>query len=271
MGIFFPDDTKRFMPGRKMGFEFYKEVLEGNYKEFFIVGFINLIFLLPYIAGMAYAVLSSSMLIAFASGIIGGMICGPALSCMYDLILRRLRDDKADWWVCFKRSMKQNWKASLLPSIVEHVFLSFLIFSGALMYWAKAPISYGTLALLALASVFMTLILLLWWSQTVLFSQRPSIQIKNAVLFILYYPWRSLLTALLVLVWWLVFFLFLPWTAFLVPVLSIWYILFVALFLIYRRMDDEFEIEDQIRKKYPGVLPKIYEDEEENDEEEETE
>ena len=255
MGLFFPDEKEVFK-GRKVGFARYKEVLEGSYKEFFIVGFITLVFMLPFAAGLTYAVLSSSVLVALGAGVLGGAIAGPGLACMYDIILRRLRDDKADWWVCFKRSMTQNWRAAILPGIVQCVFLGFFVFSGALILWSTAAPTLGTLLLLAFSALLCTMVLQIWWPQVVLFDQRPGPQIKNSVFFIISYFKRSLGVGLLQMLWWLVMALFLPWTAFVVPIIGLWYILFVALFLLYDDLDEAFRIEEQIGERFPERIEK---------------
>lgn len=255
MGLFFAGDEERFTPGiRKTGFPRYKEVLEANYKEFFLVGFLTLVFHIPFGAGMVYAIGSKSSLAALLAGILGGAIAGPGFACMVDIILRRFRDDKADWWVSWKRSMKQNGRAALLPGAVQGVFIGLIVFSGALILWGAAPLSPATLLLLAVSALLGTMILSVWWPQVVLFEQKPLPQIKNAVFFCLFHFGKVFGCALLQLAWWAVMFLFLPWTAFVVPILGVWYILFVALHLIYPALDADFRIEEQIREKFPGRI-----------------
>lgn len=254
MGLFFPDDEKRFTYGRAIGFARYKEVLEGSFKEFFIVGFITLGFLLPFGLGMVYAILTTSSLVMLVVSIVGGAVSGPGVACMYDIILRRLRDDKSDWWVCYKKSMRQNWRAAILPGMVQCVFLGFLIFSGALLWWAKLPGSIWTAAILAFSALLFMMVLSVWWPQVVLFDQRAGVQLKNAVLFILFHLGRVLGTAALQVAWWVIMFLFLPWTAFLVPFLSMWYILYLAVFILYRPLDEAFRIEGQINERFPDQI-----------------
>jgi len=254
MGLFFPDDENRFTQGRATGFARYREVLEGSFKEFFLVGFLTLVFLIPFGLGMAYAILTSSALVMLGASVIGGAISGPGVACMYDIILRRLRDDRSSWWACYKKSMRQNWRAAILPGVVQCVFLGFLIFSGALLWWAKLPISIWTAAALALSSLLFMMLLSVWWPQVVLFDQRAGLQLKNSVFFILFHPGRVLGAAVVQEVWWAVMFLFLPWTAFLIPFLSMWYILYLAVFILYRPMDEAFRIEDQINERFPGQI-----------------
>ena len=261
MGLFFPDDEKRFTGVRAVGFARYKELLEKNFKEFFLVGFLALTFLIPYGLGMVYAILSKSILVALAAGVVGGAIAGPGIACMYDILLRRLRDNKDDWWACYKKSMAQNWKASLLPGAVTCVFLGLLIFSGALLWWAGPAISWGTLGLLLLSAVVYLAVASLWWPQVVLFDQRTAVRLKNAVGFLLFHLVRCLGVAVLQAAWWLITFLLLPWSAFLVPFLNVWYILFLAMFFLYRPMDEAFRIEEQINERFPGQI-QIGEDEE---------
>lgn len=254
MGLFFPDDQNRFMYGRAIGFARYREVLEQNFKEFFLVGFITLVFLIPFGFGMAYAMLTTSALVMLAASAIGGVISGPAVACMYDIILRRLRNDKSDWWACYKKSMRQNWRAAILPGVTQCVFLGSLIFSGALLWWAEQPITIGTIAILGLSSIFFMMVLSVWWPQVVLFDQRAGLQLKNAMFFILFHLGRALGAAVLQVAWWVIMFLFLPWTAFLIPFLSMWYILYLAVFILYRPMDEAFHIEDQINERFPGQI-----------------
>lgn len=255
MALFFPDDEKRFTGVRQVGFARYREVLEASWKGFFMVGFLTLICFIPFAGGMAFAILSKSALAALLSGIVGGLFAGPGLAGMYDNILRRLRNDKSDWWFSWKKSLRQNLKASILPGIIQCVFLGMIIFSGALMFWGAARPTVGTLALLLFASLVMTMLMTAWWPQVVLFSQKPLIQLKNSFFFVVLHLGRMLGAALIRVVWWLLLFLLLPWTAFVVPILGIWYILFLSVFMIYRQLDSDYRIEEQIREAFPGTLP----------------
>lgn len=252
MSLFFPEDEERFTPpGRKRGFPRYRELLEGNVKDFFLTGFLALIFLIPLGLGLGWAVLSRSSLAALVCGLTGGAISGPGITGMFDLILRRLRDDRGDWWLCWKRSLRQNWRASLLPGAVQGLFLGMVIFMVALMLWEAVRPTAFSLVLLLVSCLLFLMLSTVWWSETVLFEQKPFERVRNAVFFVLLHIRRALPVALLQLTWWLVFALFLPWSAFLVPFLSIWYILFLSEFLLYEDLDDAFHIEERIGERFP--------------------
>lgn len=261
MGLFFPSDDDKLPPGRRKGFNRYTQLLGRDFKQLFLMDLLTLASFIPYGLGMGYAVLSQSILVLIPVCIIGGMIFGQGLAAMYDLILRRMRDVESDWWICFKRSLRQNWRASLLPGALEGLFLGFLIFLGVLI-WQTGIITPGTLVILAGGTLFFTMVFSIWWPQVVLFDQSPVIQLKNCVLFCIRCFFRVLGASVLQIAFWAVMVLFLPWTGFLVPFLGVWYILFVAVFLIYDPLNDAFRIEEQICAQFPEQVP-VYEDGEE--------
>lgn len=253
MGLLFPQTEIR--PGERCtGFARYRQIMERDWKDFILVGFLTLLYHIPLGLGLGYALLSQSLLIALVSSFIGGLFAGPGLACMYDLILRRLRDDRSDWWICYKKAMRQNLTASLLPGIVQCLFLGCVVFSGGLLWWSGNAISWGTAALIIFSSLVMEMVLTIWWPQVVLFDQRPLIQIKNCILFIITHLKPALGAAALQVVWWIAIFIFLPWTAFIVPIFGVWYILFLAMFIIYRSLNESFRVEEQIEEHFPGQM-----------------
>lgn len=253
MGLFFPQTE--IQPGeRYTGFARYRQIMERDWKDFILVGFLTLLYHIPLGLGLGYAILSKSLIIALVSSLAGGLFAGPGLACMYDLILRRLRDDRSDWWICYKKSMRQNLRASILPGIVQCLFVACVVFSGGLLWWSAGSISLGTIAFIIFSSIVMEMILTVWWPQIVLFDQNPLIQIKNCILFIITHFKSILGAAAIQVIWWIAIFLFLPWTAFIVPILGIWYILFLAMFIIYRNFNESFRVEEQIEEKFPGQM-----------------
>lgn len=260
MGLFFPSEPDRFPNERPTGFKRYAQVLERDWKRFFLVDLLTLASLIPFGFGLGYAVLSSSVLVLIPVCILGGLIAGPGIAGMYDMILRGLRDNTDDWWHSYKKAMRQNWKASLLPGVVMCVFLGFFVFNCTMLWWSTAPITFGTVAILAASALILTMIFSVWWPQIVLFSQRPGIQIKNCLLFCIQYFWRTLGVSALQLVWWIVMVLFLPWSAFVVPFLGVWYILYLSNFLLYTQLDTAFRIEEQIAQSFPEQIPVYGED-----------
>lgn len=251
MALLYPEEPDYFPEMRKRGFPRYKEVFEGSWKEFFFAGFLTLIYCIPFGAGLVYAILSHSILVALAAGIIGGAIAGPGIACLYDLVLRRLRDDKSDWWVCWKRATKNNFKASILPGLVEFTYFSLAVFSLVLMLSGVTEPSFGTMALLLLGAFFVVMLYSVLWPQLVLFEQKFLLRLKNTFFFVLFHLGKVFWSALLKIVWWLLIIFLVPWSAFVVPIFGIWYILFLTVFLLYVPMDEDFKIEEQFHAAFP--------------------
>lgn len=254
MGLFFPMDDERQPEGRRHGFARYRQLLERDWKAYILMDFIVLATFIPYGLGVLYAVLTESSLVLIPVSLAGGAIAGQGIAAMYDFLLRRARDDRMAVVAAFKRSLRQNWRASLLPGAAEGLFVGLVVFSGLVM-WRTGNITALNIAVFAVAVVVFTMVFDLLWPQVVLFEQRPTVRLKNCALFILQNPWTVLGGAVLQTAWWAVTFLFMPWTAFLVPFLGVWYILFATVCLKYDALDRAFRIEEQISAKNAGIAP----------------
>ena len=107
MAFLFHSNTFSSNGRRLTGFPRYTEVLERNMKKFLFTNLLTLIGFLPFGIGVAIAILSSSILVLIPSCIIGGVFAGPALSCMYDSVMRGLRDAPGKCWENYKHAWKQ--------------------------------------------------------------------------------------------------------------------------------------------------------------------
>ncbi|HIQ77277.1 MAG TPA: hypothetical protein IAB79_07525 [Candidatus Faecousia excrementipullorum] len=251
MGMFLHDEPDYFPDIRPVGFPRYRQILERDWKRFLLTNMLTLISLLPLGVGVGYAVLSSSVLVLIPACLIGGVFAGPGIAGMYDSILRGLRDEKDDWWLCYKKAMRQNLLGAILPGILYSLFVGFYIFAVYMLWVSGRPLTLGTAAILSASGLLFLMVYSVWWPQIVLFRQRPGTQLKNCVLFCIQFFWRTLLTGVLQLGWWVLFVVFLPWTAFLVPVLGVWYLWFLCCFLLYRDLDKAFRIEEQLHQAFP--------------------
>lgn len=222
---------------------------------------LTLLGFLPFLGGVAFSILSSSVLVLIPSCIIGGIFAGPALSCMYDVILRSLRDAPGGWATNYKRAWKQNWRQSLLPGILFCLLLGFYSFMLATFWWSLQRPSWGTLAVYFVGLLLIAMFFSLYWPQVVLFDQPGKQRFQNCILFLLKYFWKTLGCALLQILYWAVVALLLPVSVVLLPLTGFWFILFSACFLLYGSMDEAFAIEAQIRQAFPEQAP-FYEDDE---------
>ena len=181
MGLFFPSDP--IVHGqRAKGLPRYQELLERDWKSFLFADFVTLGLCIPYGLGVGYALLSSSLLVLLPVCVVGGLLVGPAISCMMDALFRSYRDAPRGWWENYCKGMKQNWKASLLPGVVFSLALGIELFFGMVLFCLK----YGKHVLGAAA------LQLAWW-----------------LLFVLFLPWTGFLVPFLGVwfIWFVCFFL----------------------------------------------------------------
>ncbi len=158
MALFFNTSTNAGTGQRLTGFARYCELLERDFKRFFIVNALTLLGFLPFICGVIFSILSSSIIFLIPICIASGIIAGPALSCMYDTVFRSLRDAPGKCMENYKRAWKQNWRQSVIPGIVLCLLLGFDAFMMAIMWWwAPSSPGFGTITIYMLGLTLMTM------------------------------------------------------------------------------------------------------------------
>jgi hypothetical protein len=240
--------------GRLTGVDRYQEVLGRDWKRFFFSGLGVVLGFAPFATGCAFAILSQSIVVLLPVCILGGAISGPFLACLYDTMLRSLRDANGGWWDNYKKSLAQNWKSAILPGILTCLFLGTALFTGMLFFWAQVNPSVGTLVLYVMSWLLFMMIGTLYWPQLVLFEQSTSLRVRNMLLFCAKYFWVTAGAALIQLAFWMLIVLFAPLSLFLVPLIGTWFALFIALFMLYNKMDEAFGIESGIKEYFPDQV-----------------
>lgn len=180
MGLFIPDEPS-YGQTPPTGFERYKQLLSDNFSRWWAVNLLTLAGAAPLAVGIAYAVLSSSVLLLFPLSLAGGAVFGPFLAGLYDAILRGLRDDPRPWWDNYKRAWAQNWRGSLLPGAVSGLCIGLYAFMGMLFWWAAVPPGFGTAAVYLFGLVLFLCLSSLYWPQLVLFRQSNFLRDRKSV------------------------------------------------------------------------------------------
>ena len=244
MGMFFADDS--YDESRRMeGFRRYKQLLSFYAGRWVKVNLLTVLGALPLAAGIAFSILSSSVLVLIPASLAGGAILGPFLAALYDSIFRGLRDAPGSWREHYRRSWKQNAKASLLPGALSGLLAGMYVFMLYMLWSAPALPGWSTLLACLLSAILFFALNLLYWPQLVLFQLSNRERLYNVTLFTLKYFWRVMGAALLHAGYVLLYLLFAPWTLVLVPFLGFWFILFVCELTLYRPLDAAFQIEKQ--------------------------
>lgn len=244
MGMFFADD--RYDESRRMeGFQRYNQLLSFYAGRWVKVNLLTTVGALPLVLGITVSILSSSVLVLIPTSLVGGAIFGPFLAALFDSIFRGLRDAPGSWWEHYRRSWKQNGRASLIPGALVGLLAGMYAFMLYIMWSSPALPGWSTLLVCLFSAALFFALNLLYWPLLVLFRQSNKARLYNAVLFAMKYFWRVLGAALLQLGYFLLYLLFAPWTLFLVPFIGLWFILLVCELILYRQLDSAFQIEQQ--------------------------
>lgn len=248
MGLLIPEDREYREDRRQVGFNRYKQLLSRHTKEWLVMNAVTVLGALPLAAGILISVSASSLLLLIPTSLVGGMIFGPFLAGLYDGILRRMRDDPMPWRMNYSKSWKQNALGSLLPGAVLGLVTGIYCFMGMLFWWAEVPPAPSTIVLYLLSMAVVLTVSNVYWPQLVLFRQRNSIRLRNCLLFALQNLWKVLGVAVMQMLLMAAMVLFAPWTLLLVPVIGLWYPVFFSQHILYERMNDAFDIEEQFEK-----------------------
>lgn len=243
--------------GRLLGIDRYQDLLGRSWKSYAASGLMTLLGFLPFAAGVAFAALSRSVLLLLGACVLGGSIAGPSIACLYDTILRSLRDAPGSWRQNYHRANVQNRREAWLPGIATCLYLGVAVFAGLVLFvWSPSFPSGATLFLFLFSALLFFLFATLYWAQLALFRLRGWMRLRNSLLFLLRHFWQCLGMAALQLAWWLLTVLFAPWSLLALPFVGCWFSLFVALFFVYKPLDRDLAIEQRIAAAYPEQTPR---------------
>ena len=247
MALFFPDDPSYDESVRMKGFDRYRQLLSFYAFDFVKANLLLTVASLPLAAGILVSVMSSSILILIPASLAGGMIMGPFLAVLYDILFRGFRDAPGRFTKSAVRAFRQNWKDALLPGAILGFLIGMYAFMAYIIWWTDAPVPSGSIFFCYLMSAWILLIVTsLFWPQLVLFRQPLMDTCRNILLFTAKYLWRVAGGALLKLLLYGVLLLFAPWTLILVPFFGFWYPIFADEFFFYEKLNEELQIEDRI-------------------------
>lgn len=245
MALLFRDEAN--FQYRQYGFARYRQLLSFYAFNWIRVNLLTTVGIMPLAAGVLISVLYSSAALLIPLSLLGGAFFGPFLAGQFDATMRGLRDVPGRWWESWKRSWRQNWRSSLLPGAVTGLAVGLFAFMFYVMWSAEVRPELGTL-LMYIAGVFLFILFsTLYWPQLVLFEQKNSIRLKNAVLFMVKHSWKVLGVTLIEMGYLALYVLFAPWTVLLVPFLGLWYIIFLSQYKLYDAMNGDYAIEEQLR------------------------
>lgn len=229
---------------RKKGLARLFELLSRDFGSYFKAGFLAFVSALPFILGMAFAIVTHVVLFALVAAIVGGMLAAPQICGMADTILRSLRDEPGYWWQTYRRAWKRNVKASLLPGAICGLVFGIQLFT--LFHMNAMSPTLATWIMLCLSAVLSMGLACYIFPQLALLDLPFGGMLKNAALLFLGFLPRSAGAVAVQLVYWGIVVLFFPLSIYLLPVTSFWLPMLPSMLILYPALEKSFNIEATI-------------------------
>ena len=233
-------------PPRKKGLPRLAEVLGRDLGSIGKAGLLALAACLPAGLLICLALLAESLPLVLLAAAAAGWLTGPAMTGLYDTILRALRDEPGYWWVTYRRAWKRNLKACLVPGILCGLLLAMQVFLFFILLetGTSSPSWVATIV-----GFFITLGLTFYIVPQLALVDLPLLGIlKNSLLlFIAYFP-RTLGSMLVMGGYWALYLLFYPLSPLVLVVTNFWLPVSITLLILYIPLDKSFHIEENIKK-----------------------
>lgn len=230
------EDRDREGTEHKSGLARFGGLLLRKFWDFFQANIILLAGALPGVLLIIWGIWGRSLPLALTGGVIGGLAAGPLLCGLYGTILRALREEPGFWSLCYKHTLKQNWRDALLPGAVLGSILALWLFE-AVTPGAQGPVS--PIALFALVEVLFFVLGIAGYLFPQIVMARVSAQniYANSVrLFIGLLP-RSVAAAAVQAIYWVGFLLLLPRSVPLLMATGVWLPCLLSMMILLRPME----------------------------------
>lgn len=189
-----------------------------------------------------------NLLLTMLSGLVGGLIAGPTLAGVYDTLLRALRDEAGMWDWVYRKNLKQNLRAALLPgALTGLVDCTLLYLLRVNLLLDEQPVFL--LILLVVCASLLFAVLTFLWAQTVLLELPFGAKLKNSFLLLFTHPVRGLIAGLIQAVFYLAFIFCAPALLILGILPGFWIVTLMGLYTVYNVIDKTFAIEETLHKK----------------------
>lgn len=231
---------------RKKGAARLVEILSRDLDGIFLSGSLALLACVPAVALGGIAIWMGSLPLCLLAACCTGWLVGPALTGLYDTILRALRDEPGFWWHTYKRVWKQSFKSSILPGTV-FTMLWALVAYAAFALPQMTNVSAGFALILLLDVVILLALGSYFWMQNALFESSVSKKLSNCVRMFLGFLPQTALSAAVQLGYWLLMAFLIPRCAFVFLLTGLWVPNLLAMMAVYAPIEKSLHLETLIR------------------------
>lgn len=234
----------------KKGFLRFMELMDRDGTKFLKAGALVFLTLIPFVMVIVAALVTGNPLLVMLC-IPAGMIAAPEIAGAADTVMRSLRDEVGWWWWdTYKTAWKRNAKASLLPGAVfglgAGVELYFLYFIAGL----ENPIT--DFWLLMGAALIEFAVLGYYLPMLACIDLPFTALVRNCFVLFLSHPIKSLVSALVQLIYYLMILVWFPLTSVIFLLTSVWLPMLISYMILYPVLDKHFGLKqayEEIRKR----------------------
>jgi len=230
----------------KRGFARFLELMDRDMSKFYRAGLLAFAGLLPFIAAVVAVVGYGPALLPLAA--LGGMIAMPEICGVADTIARSQRNEIGWWWWdTYKMAWKRNLRACLLPGAVGGLLAAAQIYSLYYIAGLEDPTrEFWMLFAAALVELGVTGYYL---PMLVCMELPASALVRNCFVLFFSHPIKSLLAALLRLIYYAVVLIWFPLSSFILLLGSVWLPLLGANMLLYPVLEKHFGLKEIYEKR----------------------
>ena len=230
---------------RKKGLARLVEIMSRDLDGIFLSGSLALLACVPAAALGGIALWMGSLPLCLLAACCTGWLVGPALTGLYDTILRALRDEPGFWWHTYKRVWKQSFKSSFLPGMIFTVLWA-LVGYAAFALPLMADVSTSFVWILLLDAVLLLTLGSYFWMQSALFESCVSRKLSNCVRMLLGFLPQTVLSAVFQLGYWLLMAAVIPRCAFVFLLTELWVPNLLAMMAVYAPIEKSLHLEAKI-------------------------
>lgn len=227
-------------PQRKKGIMRMIELLDRDSGKFFKAGALALLALLPFFVTIAFALATGAPGLLLGC-IPTGMLAATGVTGAADTVMRSLRDEVGWWfWDSYKKAWKRNARPALIPGAIFGLVIGLNIY---LLYYISAmedPVRefwllfVGLLVLTAITEYYLPMLVCMELPGPAL--------LRNCFVLFFSHPFKSLLAALLQLIYYGLMLIWFPLTGVILVLTSVWLPMLMADVILYPALDQHFHL-----------------------------
>lgn len=225
---------------RKKGLMRMMELLDRDGGKFFKSGVLALLGLIPFFLAVLFAVANNAPVMLLAC-IPTGMLAAPEIAGAADTVMRSQRDEVGWWWWdTYKRAWMRNARESILPGAIVGIVIGLYIY--LLYFITQLPNPTREFWMLFAAMLVITGVTQFYLPMLVCMELPGRVLLRNCFVLFFSHPIKSLLAALLQLLYYGVMLIWFPLTLVILVLTSVWLPMLMAYVILYPALDKHLNL-----------------------------